>query len=219
MRTRSAIRPPKHFAERLRRMIYLVLLAAIGGLYLVYRIDRNAQPVFLRIVQYECRQFAFNTFSEVADENTALVPEYFRDLYTIQYTPEGRIAAVTVNAYAINRLQSTLSNEVTKRLAKAEERPLQVPLGTLTGVQAFLGRGPELPLHIAPTSYVDADVYNKLESTGINQTRLVLYVRFTMTMGVVMAGYGTTVEVTDEQYLGEVLLLGQIPDSYLNSGG
>ena len=123
MRTRSAIRPPMHFAERLRRMIYFVLLAVIGGLYLVYRIDRNAQPVFLRIVQYEFRQFAFNTFSEVADENTALMPEYFRALYTIQYTPEGRIAAVTVNAYAINRLQSAQSNAVPKRLAKAEARP------------------------------------------------------------------------------------------------
>lgn len=200
-----------------RRFALSLLLSAFVVFALVYWFDLQFRPMFLRIVEYECRQFAFNTFSDVADEYTELVPELYQTPYLYEYDPEGRIIAVTVDAYAINRIQAALSNEVSARLLLVAQKPLEIPIGTLTGIQALIGRGPALKMHILPRSYVDADVYNTIESAGINKTKMNLYVRFTMSLGVAVAGYGTTVEVVDEQYMGEVLIIGDIPETYLNS--
>ena len=205
-------------APRLRRFVSSLLLSALVVFLIVYWLDLQIRPMFLRIVEFECRQFAFNTFSDVADEYTELVPELYHSPYLYEYDPEGKIVAVTVDAYAINRIQAALSNEVSARLLQVAQKPLEIPIGTLTGIQALIGRGPTLKMHILPRSYVDADVYNTIESAGINKTKMNLYVRFTMSLGVAVAGYGTTVEVVDEQYMGEVLIIGDTPDTYLGSG-
>lgn len=179
-----------------------------------FLIERSVRPLILRIVRYECTRYAMNAFSEATDENTEEYAEIYKDLYRFQYDPDGSIAAITVDAYAVNRLQAVLGNTITQKLLEVQQTPLELPVGTLTGIQALLGRGPALKLYISPESFVDADVYNKMESAGINQTRLTIFVHFQMNLSVVAAGYGVVVDVVNEQYLGEVLLMGEIPQTF-----
>lgn len=208
---------PKCRFPRPSKRTALLAFAAVLLFVISYWAEQWTRPTVQRVLQYECRRFALNAFSEVADANTEESPEHYQGLYQFQYGPDGSISAVTVDAYAVNRIQSVLSNQITQRLLEVEQTPLVIPLGTLTGIQALVGRGPDVRFYIEPESYVDTEVFNRLESTGINQTRLSLYVRFTMSLSVVLGGYGTTVEVSNDQYLGEVLLVGEIPSSYWNS--
>lgn len=209
-------------SKRLSRGIGGIFLAAAIVCYLLFLVERQIRPILLSIVQYECRRYALNAFGEAADESMAAFPESYQGLYDLQYAPDGSIAAVTVNSYAVNRLQAELSSALTRKLAEAEQTPLTVPLGTLVGLQLLVGRGPLLELKVLPESYVETEVYSMLEDAGINQTKLCLYVRFAMNMSVIMSGYSAAVEVTNDQYLGEVLLVGQTPQAYhggLTAGG
>lgn len=204
----------KRRSRRLSRRMGGVLLAAALLFYLLFLIERQIRPVLLSIVQYECRRYALNVFGEAADESMVAFPESYEELYEIQYAPDGSIAAVAVNGYAVNHLQSALSMSLTKKLMEVEQTPLRISAGTLTGLQLLVGRGPELELKVLPESYVETEVYSSLEDAGINQTRLCIYVRFVMNMSVVMSGYSTVIEVSNDQFLGEILLVGQTPQAY-----
>lgn len=210
----NAISGRERRAKRFFRGIGGVFLAAALLCYLLFLVERQIRPVLLSIVQYECRRYALNAFGEAADESAAALPESYQELYELQYAPDGSIAAVTVNSYVVNRIQTELSNALTRKLMEVEQSPLTVSLGTLVGLQLFVGRGPKLELKVLPESYVETEVYSVLEDTGINQTKLCIYVRFAMNMSVILSGYSSVVEVTNDQYLGEILLVGQIPQAY-----
>ena len=204
--------------RKAQRALYLILICLALVLYLIYWCDRKMRPVILRTLQYECRQLAYNTFTEAADACAEQVAGHYRQLYSFRYDPEGNVEAVIVDAYAANYIQTALNAEVTKRLRANETVPLEISIGSLSGVQYLMGRGPNLKLSISPESYIDTEIYNSVESAGINQTKLSLYVRFTMNLCVSASGYSTTVQVTNDQYLGEVLILGDIPQAYVSFG-
>ncbi|MBQ7858821.1 MAG: hypothetical protein IJ347_01630 [Faecalibacterium sp.] len=208
--------PAEHIegTGRLRRIGVYCLLGLAILLYLMFAVERHIRPILLEIVEYECSRYAMNAFSEAADENAILHPENYARLYDVVYNPDGSIAMVSADAQVVNVVQAELSEIVTQKLNEMDRIPLSVPLGTLLGVQVAAGRGPRIALHVKPESYVDTEVFDTIETAGINQVKLTLYARFSMNMNVALSGYSTSVSVSNDQFLGQVLLVGGVPQVY-----
>lgn len=204
----------RRLLHRLYRASALLLLALALFCYLLFVLERQIRPVLLNIVEYECGRYAMTAFTDAADENLHAHPESYQQLYTLQYDAAGNIVSVTANAYAVNQIQSQLSAAIAQKLYALDQMPLSVPLGTLFGIQVLAGRGPRLNLRVEPESYVETEIYDTLETAGINQIKLTLYARFTMNMSVVLSGYSTSVSVSNDQFLGQFLIAGNTPQVY-----
>jgi len=201
--------------RRNRRLVFC-LLALSFVLYLFFLVERQIRPIILKIMEYECSRFAMNAFSEAADENAILHPENYARLYDVVYNDDGTVAMVTADAQVVNVVQAELSEIVTQKLRQMGDTPLQIPLGTLLGMQIFAGRGPKIALKVTPESYVDTEIYDTVETAGINQVKLTLFARFTMNMNAALSGYSVSVSVSNDQFLGQVLLVGEVPQMYVN---
>ena len=69
-------------------------------------------------------------------------------------------------------------------------------------------------MKILPESFVSAQVYDKMESSGINQTAMSVYVHFYVEMSVILSGYSTTVTAENDICLSQMLLVGKTPQTY-----
>ena len=195
--------------------VLAVLLLANAALFAA---ERRIRPVMLSVLEYESKRYAYSAFDDALAEHIAADPDAYQNLYEIEKADDGSIAAVAQNTYAVNRLETALCAGVKANMAVLEAGTLTIPAGTLTGVQLLAGRGPHLRLWMLPEYYVAARVYDTLESAGINQTKLCVYVRFEIEMSVVMAGFAANVSAENDVCVSQLLIVGQVPQSYWGRG-
>lgn len=204
-------RPPGRPHRRHRLLAGAVLFLAAAGWLLIW-LDGNVRPVMMANARYECERYAnaaFRTALAQQDE------EAFQDLYTLSSGADGEIQAVLLDSGRISRLEASLAQQIQAELtAQTAGHTLTLPLAVLLGGQ--LWAGPRLTLRLLPDAFVAVDIYDTLESAGINQTRLCLWARYTAQMSMIVAGYGATTNVEQEVLLAEVLLAGDVPQGYLN---
>lgn len=182
--------------------------------WLFFRLEAQVRPILVTVVQYESKRYALSAFNDAVARNIAANPDEYQDLYSVVYSDDGSIAAVQTDTYAMNKLSSDLVEALETRLDQLDSRTMDIPLGTLLGVQMLAGRGPVLHMKILPESFVSARVYDRLESAGINQTALGVYVHFSMNMSVILSGYSTTAAVENDICLSQMLLVGDAPQAY-----
>ncbi|MCI2046666.1 MAG: hypothetical protein LKJ90_02980 [Faecalibacterium sp.] len=202
-----------------RRRIAKILLVLALLCYFLYRLEEHIRPVLLSLVDYESKRYAMSAFNDSVAEMIAEQPDGYQGLYVITYATDGSIAAIQADTYALNRLSSQLTEKVEEKMDRFEDSSLDMPIGTLLGFQAFAGRGPKLKLKVLPETYVKAQLYDSLESAGINQTKLCVYAHYTIEMSVILSGYTACVTAEGELCLSQVYLVGQTPQNYWGTSG
>ena len=93
-----------------------------------------------------------------------------------------------------------------------------VPLGNLTGWMLFSGLGPKLRVSIDSVGDVVAEVRNQFDSAGINQTHHQVLMDLSVTVHLFIPGEVTSVTVDTTMCLAETILIGTVPNSYLQTG-
>lgn len=209
--------PPRRRFRR-SRLAQLLLLLALAG-YLLFRLEQHIRPVLLSVVEYESRRYARTAFNEAVARSISQDPDAYNDLYAVSYGSDGSVGSVQANTYRVNQLAAALARQVETEMNAREDSVLSIPIGTLLGFQALAGRGPRLEMRVLPESYVSAQVYDTLESAGINQTKLCVYVHFTMDMSVILSGYTASVTAENDVLLSQILLVGRVPESYWGAAG
>ncbi|MBO5335034.1 MAG: sporulation protein YunB, partial [Clostridia bacterium] len=90
-------------------------------------------------------------------------------------------------------------------------------LGALTGIEAFAGLGPQIPFRIIPVSSVSCDFSSEFESVGINQTKHSIYLHVIADISIVMPSRTENFAVTTEILVGEFVIVGSVPETYLQT--
>ena len=92
-----------------------------------------------------------------------------------------------------------------------------VPLGTLTGITLFSGRGADINIKLHQVGAVDAKVISEFTSAGINQTRHSMKVEITAELSAILPGHSTDIKMTDEYLIGETVIVGELPQGVVSS--
>ena len=141
----------------------------------------------------------------------------FEDLVTITRDDKGNITAVSANPLKINKIARDTASISQSNLKNLSLNGIPVPLGALTGVEAFAGLGPNIQFRIIPVSSVSCDFSSAFESVGINQTKHSIYLNVIADISIVMPSRTENFAVLTEILVGEWVLVGSIPDTYLQS--
>ncbi len=209
----------RHFrkpAAAPNKRIFLVRLffvfAAFFAAFVV--LDNRLRPVIITMAQYQCRVVSVLAINEAVMEELNQIPEAERSFVSVDKAPDGSISAIEIDSVELNRLKTRLTNAVANRLLGVPEQEIHIPLGTLLGWQVMAGRGPDIPLQIVPTSFVQSAIVDSLESAGINQTQHRVLIRFTVEMSAILPGYSTDVTVENEVCVAQTLIVGKVPQVY-----
>ena len=203
----------RHRGPRRRMVIGVIAIALVC--YVLFGAEARLRPIILTMAEYECRQRAIQKMNAAVTDAMAAAPQLFEGLYTIERDPQGAVLAVTGDAAAINQVKAHLTQQVAAALDQLREQTYYIPIGSLLGWQILAGRGPSLGFQAIPDSYVNSDVITTLDTAGINQTELRVFLVLQADMTAMLGGYSAEVYVENQICIAQVLIVGQVPQTYV----
>jgi hypothetical protein len=87
----------------------------------------------------------------------------------------------------------------------------------LTGIEAFAGLGPNIYFRIIPVSSVSCGFSSDFASVGINQTKHSIYLNVVADISIVMPSRTENFAVVTQILVGESVIVGKVPDTFLQS--
>lgn len=136
-------------------------------------------------------------------------------LVLLEKDESGNVTAVTTNVVAVNILAAEV---LEKAVSLTEESVITVgiPLGNLTGSALLLNRGPDIQVNVIMLSSSKGGYRSELTGAGINQTRHRILLDLEMELTLLMPWRAIDTTVSTEVLVSETVIVGDVPDSYLN---
>ena len=141
----------------------------------------------------------------------------YEDLVGIERSDGGEIQAISSNAFQINRIARDTAYMSQENLNKMSEDGVEVPLGALSGVEAWAGFGPKIHLKIIPISHVSCKFVSKFDAAGINQTKHSIYLEIVADISIIMPSGTSNFASLTEVLVCESVLVGKVPETYLQA--
>ncbi|MBO5027300.1 MAG: sporulation protein YunB [Clostridia bacterium] len=199
-----------------RRLLGFVLFVVLLALALFLYFQRNVTRVLIAISEATMRA---STTVAVNDAVYYTLSDEMRyeDLVKITRNEQGDIVAFEANPLKINKIARDTASISQSNLKNLSLNGIPVPLGALTGIEAFAGLGPSIHFRIIPVSSVSCAFSSTFESVGINQTKHSIYLNVIADISIVMPSKTKNFAVTTQILVGEYVIVGTVPDTYLQS--
>lgn len=141
----------------------------------------------------------------------------YDNLVNITTDNQGSIVLIQANAIQINMLTKDLIKTSQIKLEKIGIDGINIPLGTFTGITLLSGIGPNINIKLIPIGDVSCDFVSEFIDAGINQTIHKLYVNIDTNVNIIFPLRNNTVKTTTNILICESVIVGKIPEVYLNS--
>ena len=216
MRRQSGGRSPAGGGVRRFRLLALMLTALL--LLCLFKLEQQIRPVALTMAQYACKGRAVRWMELTVAQKQQEEPELLEELYILERDEAGRVVSVTANAANLTRLQYALETALTEGL-EAGELDFDIPLGTLTGLQIFSGRGPGVNVKVIHLSHIDSRLDSTFSEAGVNQTQLQTDLVLTVELCCVLAGMQVETEAQCQVRAAQIVIVGETPQFYVQGAG
>lgn len=127
----------------------------------------------------------------------------------------GEVTAISSNMARINALSAEILHRV---VGATENRTIEigVPVGNLTGVSLLMGRGPNVPVQIIVLTSSRVEFNNSIVTAGINQTKHQINLEVIVDIDILVPWGTESAQVVTEILIADTIVVGQVPDTYLN---
>jgi len=143
----------------------------------------------------------------------------YNDIVEIDQSESGSIEAIRTNIQLVNLLQSELMVRINERIWQISAHDISIPAGNLSGLQILMGRGPNIPIRLVPVGDAEVEMLHNFTSAGINQTRHQILLEITTNIEILIPTGNTYVQVITQIPVAETIIVGSVPDTYMNVGG
>jgi sporulation protein YunB len=194
-----------------------VFIATIisGGFYF----DRRVAPVIREIAVAKAAVIGVRAINEAVREAVGAANLRYDDLVVLERDHAGHITALTTDMVGINRFRTDIVREVAAKMESIPISDSAIPLGNVLGGEIFAGRGPKIPFRVVLAGFVETEFINDFTSAGINQTRHRIMLIVTCTVTALLPLGPASVQVTEQAIIAETVLIGVVPETYLNLSG
>ena len=207
---------PQKKRARKRKWIAVFVGVFVALFLLFFYFQRNVTRVLISISEATMRAsttIAVNdaVYYTLADEMR------YEDLVTVSRDKDDKIVGISTDPLKINKIARDTASISQSNLKNLSLNGIPVPLGALTGIEAFAGLGPSIYFRIIPVSSVTCGFSSKFESVGINQTKHSIYLNVVADISIVMPSRTENFAVFTDILVGESVIVGEIPNAYLQS--
>lgn len=206
-------------ARRIRRCFrfLFVVLVAMFALFLTFRGKYQA------VIRDLAKTQVMNTTSDLTNDAIAKqmadgVIQYDRMVY-FEKDLNGRITALKTNMSEVNRLKTDILNIINDEILSLDTSDIGIPLGSLLLPEFFSGKGPAIPVHILSIRNSDAVFTSEFSQAGINQTLHQLTMEVSVDVAVLVLARTESFNVTSEVVVAETVIVGEVPQTFLQTGG
>ena len=132
---------------------------------------------------------------------------------------EGKVTALKTNMSEVNRLKTAILNLINDEILAIDTTDIGIPLGSLFFPEFLSGRGPVIPVHILSIRNSDASFSSRFTEAGINQTLQQINMDVSVDVSILVLGRTMSFTVTSQVVVAETIIVGQVPDTFFQTGG
>ena len=217
VRTKYRRRPRFYLGLRLPRLSKkaAIPLLILGALVLCYvLVAGNLGQVSGEVALTEANDLVTRRVTDAVNRRVQQGGFDYSDFVSIDRDADGNVTAITTDTAKINLLSAELLNDI---VGANQQNMVEigVPLGTLTGTQLLLGRGPSINVKVYMLSTSTATFRNELSDAGINQTKHQILLDVSVNIRIMIPWKTIKTTVNSEVLLAETVIVGKVPDTYV----
>ncbi len=200
----------------------LALTLAVGILLaggIITLLEVRLRPMVAAVAQNQVQNTVTALLEHTVVDDLARRGVSYADLVTIQRDEAGTITALTTDMAALNLLRGELSGEVLGALETVDVSQVSIPLGSLLDTELLWARGPAIRARAIWTGALTAEFDSDFTAAGVNQTRHRIWLELAVPVTVLLPGGGLEVPVHTRLCVAETVIVGQVPDTYLQLDG
>lgn len=206
----------RHWTRRFLRRVIVLLIVAFA-LLIFFRIKFG--DTIRGLAETQVKNTTSDLINDAVDkqiENSSI--HYDRIVY-FEKDLDGRITALKTNMSEVNRLKTDILNLINDEILALDTTDLGIPIGSFLLPELMSGRGPLIPVQILSIRNSDASFTSSFTEAGINQTLQQLNMLVSVDVAVLVLGQTNYFTVTSQVVVAETIIVGQVPDTFFQTGG
>lgn len=204
---------PKNKKKRI--IVFILFIVLIN--FLLFFVGTNINNIVYDYSESKIRALSVKAVNNAVSELVSN-KNIYDNLVNITTDNDGKIVLIQANSIQINMLTKDLIKTSQIKLEKIGVEGINIPLGTFTGITLLNGRGPNINVKLIPVGDVTCSFSSEFLQAGINQTLHKLYVTIDTNVNIILPIKNNTVKTTTSILICESVIVGQIPQVYLNAG-
>lgn len=199
----------------LRIGIAVLLILAV----LLLMLRRKYDEVIVELTRTQVTNSTSDLINDaIAEQIAGGKIQYDRIVY-FEKDISGKITALKTNIGEVNKLKTDTLNIINDEILATDHSQMGIPLGSLFLPELLSGKGPEIPVKILSIRNSDATFESSFSHAGINQTLHQIRMCVLVDVSVLVLGQTVSFTVNSEVVIAETVIVGAVPDTFLQTGG
>jgi sporulation protein YunB len=202
----------KRKARRIRVYFKIFLLLSILILFLSYA-QKRIIPYVADVSEAKTKAVITMTVNNIINESFTGDIKY-EDLVSVSKDNSGHITSIETNMAQMNKLSDKISNVLKERLDNLKNEKINVPFGVLLGNNL----GPDIHIKVQSDGAVETEFKSEFSSSGINQTKHTIFAQIKTRIYIVLPLFRKETEVVLNIPFAETVIVGNVPNFYVDKG-
>ena len=205
--------------HRFRRIIFFIILLFILCVGILIFFRWRYGDVICELAQTQVKNVTSDLINDAIDKQIESGNIQYDRIVYFEKDLNGKITALKTNMGEVNRLKIDTLNIINDEILSLDATHLGIPMGSLFMPEFLAGRGPSFPIHIISIRNSDAAFHSNFTEAGINQTLQQLTMDISIDVSVLALGEIMNFTVTSQVVVAETVIVGQVPDTLIKTGG
>ncbi len=180
--------------------------------------ERKLQPVLSAAARTQTQNRITAVLEQAVLDDLAGREVGYDDLVVIQRDGDGTVTALTCDMAKLNRLRAELVAAALEAVEGVDVSEYQIPLSTLFDSELLWARGPAIQVRSLSVGTVGAEFDSEFSSAGVNQTLHRLWLDLSVPITLLLPGGEVEIPVETRLCVAETVVVGRVPDTYLQVG-
>jgi len=198
------------------RWIIILLIVLIVGLF-AFRIKYN--QAIRSLAETQVKNTTSDLINDAIDRQIEEGTIQYDRMVYFEKDLDGRITALKTNMSEVNRLKTDILNLINDEILALTTDDLGIPLGSLFLPEFLSGKGPSIPVQILSIRNSDASFSSNFTEAGINQTLQQMNMHVSVDVTVLVLGQTNSFTISSQVIVAETIIVGDVPDTYFQTGG
>lgn len=191
-------------------------LIAVGmvltGLLVI--MDLSFRPIIETVNAYECHEMVSRVINDAVLAELENEDADYSKLVNLTTNADGEVISLESNVMNINKLKTRIAQRLEREIERLSEVDIQIPIGTLLGIQLLHGKGFSVGMTVQPMGFATASIISEFSEAGLNQTLHRIVIEINADVDAIIPGFSTRVPVKTSIVAAETVIVGRVPNAY-----
>lgn len=203
----------KRSIKRRRRNVLYLASVFFFTVCVFTGIQRWIRPTVQTKLIYQAKTYAVTALEETVRQELEQMDLSYGRLVRVS-REEGRVVSLETDTVLLNQIKSRITQAAVRKMEKLSDYRLTVPLGSVSGIDLFSGKGPKVRFLLQPQTAVESQILQQFQSAGVNQTQHRIYLQLNVEIEAVIPGFSAKTSVQTQVELAQTVIVGEVPQFY-----